>query len=91
MAERAHFIIRGRVQGVCFRMYAQDQARKLGVTGWVRNQPDGSVEIVAEGSREALDALEAWCAQGPPHARVHDVSTDHLPATGEFSDFRIAF
>lgn len=81
----------GRVQGVCFRMYAQDRARGLGLTGWVRNRPDGSVEIVAEGDRERLAELEQWCAEGPAHARVTKLTSDFQPASGEFSNFRISY
>ena len=62
--------VTGRVQGVSFRWYAQEQARRLGVVGWVRNEPDGSVLLHAEGEDEAVDALVAWCRDGPGFARV---------------------
>ena len=90
MIERGHFVVRGLVQGVCFRMYTQDRARKLGLTGHVRNQPDGSVEIVAEGSTAALKELGKWCTKGPPHARVTHSTSDYQPASGEFTEFRIS-
>ena len=69
----ARFRIEGRVQGVGYRWWAIGRARALGVDGWVRNLPDGSVEILAIGSRVALDGLERACAQGPSAARVTTV------------------
>ncbi|HEX9445657.1 MAG TPA: acylphosphatase, partial [Candidatus Binatia bacterium] len=60
--------IEGRVQGVFFRASAEAEANRLGVKGWVRNRPEGSVELVAEGERENLDDLIAWCRRGPRHA-----------------------
>ena len=67
------FQICGRVQGVFFRQSAQERARQLSLTGYARNNPDGTVTIEAEGSAEALDALEAWCHHGPPAAHVTQV------------------
>ncbi len=66
--------VTGRVQGVSFRWYTQEQARRLGVAGWVRNEPDGSVLLHAEGDDEAVDALVAWCHDGPATARVEHVA-----------------
>jgi acylphosphatase len=80
----------GRVQGVCFRFYAQEEAYRLGLTGWVRNLDDGSVELVAEGAEASLNVLALWCEQGPPSAQVLRVECHWGPATGEFKDFRIA-
>lgn len=91
MIRRAHFIVHGRVQGVCYRMRASDEALRLGLTGWVRNRRDGTVEIVAEGDDKALSEFLAWCRQGPPHARVTDVDAEHSAATGEFGGFVIAY
>ena len=87
MKKRGHFLIRGRVQGVCYRMFACDEAARLGLTGWVRNLRDGSVEVVAEGDEGALRELVTWCRQGPPAARVTDVEADYLQASGEFEEF----
>ncbi len=72
MAERArvHLLVSGLVQGVAFRAYTVDEARRLGVHGWVRNLADGRVEVEAEGDRAALDGLVAWCRRGPPAAQV---------------------
>ena len=74
--------VSGRVQGVSFRWYTEEQARRLGVAGWVRNEPDGSVLVHAEGEDEAVDALVAWCRQGPSMARVTDVAVREAAATG---------
>ena len=67
------FLISGRVQGVYFRAYARDEARSLGLRGWVRNLPDGRVEALAQGDPAKLKAFESWCRKGPPFARVQDV------------------
>lgn len=89
--ERAHIVVYGRVQGVFFRASAEEKARELGLTGWVRNRSDGTVEIVAEGDREALEKLISWCHIGPKHARVTRVEVVWEPATGEFLDFTIRY
>ena len=73
---RVHLVVRGRVQGVFFRGAMRTEAERLGVTGWVRNRPDGTVEAEAEGDRAALDALVAWAHHGPPAARVADVAVE---------------
>lgn len=70
---RLHLLVRGRVQGVFFRDSARRRAAELGVAGWVRNLPDGRVECVAEGPPADVQALAAWCRQGPPAARVASV------------------
>ena len=67
--------ITGRVQGVKYRATAQREARRRGLTGWVRNEPDGTVLIEVEGDRAAVDAFLAWCVEGPPGARVATVET----------------
>lgn len=67
-----HFLISGRVQGVGFRISTQHEAQSLGLHGWVRNLPDGRVEILAWGDSRAMQAFETWCRHGPPHARVTD-------------------
>ena len=77
--------VTGRVQGVSFRWYAQEQARRLGVAGWVRNEPDGSVLLHAEGDDEAVDALVAWCRTGPSLAKVARVSVRDAAPTGATS------
>ncbi len=87
--ERLHAIVHGRVQGVSFRFYTRDEATLLGLAGWVANRDDGSVEVVAEGPRSALDRLAVWLHHGPPAARVTDVQIDFLPATDQFDYFSI--
>lgn len=82
--------VRGRVQGVSFRMYAEQRAAELGVAGWVRNEPDGSVAVQAEGDEDAVDAFVDWCRQGPPHARVEGVEADPAPVTG-VTTFRVRY
>lgn len=74
--------ITGRVQGVSYRFYTQQRARDLGVTGWVRNEPDGSVAGHFEGPAGAVDALVAWCHDGPPAARVDGVVVSDGAPTG---------
>jgi acylphosphatase len=86
---RLRLVVRGRVQGVGFRFSAYDEAKQLGLAGWVRNLPNGEVEIVAEGSRENLQMLAAWAHLGPPSAHVTDVREEWSDFTGEFNDFRI--
>jgi acylphosphatase len=70
---RLHLLVRGRVQGVGFRWYVRELARKLGLSGWVRNCPDGAVEIAAEGSEESLQRLQRELRIGPPGAVVSSV------------------
>jgi acylphosphatase len=71
-----HLRISGRVQGVGFRAAMRREAARFGVAGWVRNRADGSVEALAQGSPDALDALLAWARRGPPAARVERVECD---------------
>lgn len=68
----------GRVQGVAFRAFTIDEARDRGLTGWVRNRADGSVELEAQGDDARVAGLLAWCAQGPPAARVAGVAVEEL-------------
>ena len=76
----ARFVIRGRVQGVFFRASAREQALALGLTGYANNCADGSVEVLACGSEDALAALERWLQHGPSAARVEAVRREDLPA-----------
>lgn len=81
--------IAGRVQGVGFRNFTQMRAQRLGVTGWVRNERDGSVRLEAEGTREALESLVRAVQDGPRLARVDDVRVDWTEADEEFQTFRV--
>jgi acylphosphatase len=84
-----HLIVTGRVQGVFFRRATADQARALGLKGFARNCPDGSVEIVAEGKRQSLEMLLKWAAHGPPHARVDKVRPVWADFGDEFAEFSV--
>lgn len=86
----AYFHVAGRVQGVFFRASTRDEARRLGLTGWVRNREDGGVELVACGVAGAVDALEQWLWQGPPSAKVESVTRDARP-TEIHRDFKISY
>jgi len=88
---RAHLIITGLVQGVWYRASARDEARSLGLVGWVRNTHDGSVEAVAEGPKENIEKFIAWCRKGPPHARVQNIEVNRQSPTGEFREFRVTY
>ena len=76
----ARFIVSGRVQGVGYRASARMQALQLGLCGHALNRPDGSVEVLASGAAEALDALQRWLQRGPPAARVEAVRREELAA-----------
>jgi acylphosphatase len=84
---RVHMIIKGQVQGVFFRYSTMDEAKSLGVFGWVRNLRSGDVECVAEGEKDALEKLVDWCHHGPSHARVREVDPIWSEYKGEFTDF----
>lgn len=71
--------ISGKVQNVCFRAETTQMARELGVCGWVRNTKQGGVEVYAEGSNDALEALEKWCHRGPTAAHVTEVNSKEVP------------
>lgn len=88
-ARRLELTIHGRVQGVGYRYATLEQARRLGLVGWVRNTHDGKVELVAEGPTDPLQRLLTWCKAGPPGARVSQLSETWGAASGEFSDFGI--
>jgi acylphosphatase len=89
VSERLDVTVSGRVQGVAFRWHTQRVAGELDLVGWVRNQPDGSVRLVAEGPRRQLEALLAWVRRGPDHARVEDCRHQWQQPTGQFDAFRI--
>lgn len=86
---RLRIVVSGRVQGVCFRQETVDQAYRLGLRGWVRNRPDGKVEIVAEGKRPMLEMLLAWAHCGPAAARVDQVESTWIDFCNEFRHFAI--
>ena len=90
--KRVHAIISGRVQGVCYRASTRDAARQIrGISGWVRNLPDGTVELEAEGPPEKVDALIAWCHKGPPYGSVYRIAVDDQTPMGESGGFEIRY
>lgn len=89
MMARAHIIIYGRVQGVFFRKYMKENADKLGLKGWVRNNPDGSVEAIVEGEIDKIKELVKWALTGPPLAIVEKLCVEWMSYKGEFESFRI--
>ncbi|MCD4690676.1 acylphosphatase [bacterium] len=91
MPRRLHARIAGTVQGVGFREFTRRTAQTLELTGWVRNRPDGSVELVAEGPEERLDQLIAAVRAGPRGSAVTDVSVDWSQATNELPEFSVRF
>jgi acylphosphatase len=91
MNTRISVVVHGRVQGVAFRHHTCRRALELGVTGWVRNLPDGSVEGLFEGNDPAVKALVDWCRQGPPASRVDRVELCEQAYGGEFADFNIRY
>ncbi len=87
--KRIHLVIRGRVQGVYFRASAAREAKRLGLTGWVKNRPDNAVELVAEGEEDQVKDFLAWAQHGPSTARVDKIDTRWRSYTGEFASFTI--
>jgi acylphosphatase len=87
--KQLHLMVRGRVQGVYFRASTQREARRLGLTGWVKNRSDGSVEVLAEGEETSIRELYSWAQKGPSAARVDRVDTRWRSFTGDFADFRV--
>jgi acylphosphatase len=83
--------VEGIVQGVGFRYSAAQTARALGLKGYVRNLPDGCVEVVAEGENARLERLRAWLEKGPPGAYVRHLETRYAPARGTYRSFTIEF
>ncbi|MDD3845728.1 MAG: acylphosphatase [Syntrophorhabdaceae bacterium] len=91
MKTRVHIIVRGVVQGVFFRYSTQREAQGLGLTGWVRNLPDGGVEIVCEGEEEAVEKLVQWSRKGPGGAFVEHTDVSREDHTGGFLTFEIRY
>ncbi len=83
------FLVRGRVQGVGFRWFVEREARTLGLTGWVRNNYDGTVEVLATGTREQLSALHSRLRAGPRAARVDEVEVSDANPVADLKTFRI--
>lgn len=90
-AKRVHVIVEGRVQGVFFRAYTRDEAVRLGLSGWVRNRPDGSVEALIEGARNAVEKMLQWFHQGSPNSIVAKVHITEEPPVGDSNTFEIHY
>jgi len=88
---RAHVVIHGLVQGVFFRASTREEAFRLGVGGWVRNLPDGSVEALFEGEKKKVEEIVGWCYKGPPGARVLKVDLQWESYKGEFTLFDVRY
>jgi len=89
--KRVHVIVEGRVQGVFFRAYTSDEAKKLNLAGWVRNRTDGSVEAIVEGDAESIDTMLRWFYQGSPGSRVTEVHVQEESPIGDSSTFEIHY
>jgi acylphosphatase len=89
MKIRIVITVTGKVQGVSFRKHTARMAEELGVSGWVTNQSDGSVQGCFEGDMATVEALFTWCSVGPERAVVDFLTCDIQPYTGEFRDFRV--
>lgn len=88
---RVHLVIEGRVQGVWFRDSTRRQAQSLGVSGWVRNLPDGRVEVLAEGETDRVERFVDWCHKGPKAAHVTRVIRDDEPWQGNTDSFDVRY
>ena len=88
---REHLIIEGRVQGVCFRESTRRQAVSLGVSGWVKNRTEGTVEALLEGSEDAVLKLVDWCRKGPSGASVTRIHETEETWRGEFNSFDVVY
>ena len=89
MDVRAHIFIYGEVQGVFFRRSARVKADELGVVGLIRNRRDGSVEVIAQGSKAKVDTFIKWCKKGPPFAKVGKVEVEWKKNLEDFEEFEI--
>jgi len=88
---RAQVIVHGLVQGVWFRQSTKDEATRIGITGWVRNLPDGTVEAVFEGEKKKVEEIVGWCHRGPSGAEVTKVDIVWQKYKGEFAHFDIRY
>ncbi len=89
--QRVQIIVFGEVHYVGFRFSTIEVARDLALVGWVKNEPEGTVQIVAEGPKNKLENLATWAQQGPSLAKVEKIKVDWGLATGEFSDFEVEY
>jgi acylphosphatase len=87
--ERARVYVSGKVQGVFFRDATREKAEQLGLAGWVRNIPDGRVEMLLDGPSEKVREMVRWCKEGPSHADVEDVDTEFEASAGDLEGFEV--
>jgi acylphosphatase len=87
--ERARVYVSGKVQGVFFRDATREKAEELGLAGWVRNIPDGRVEMLLDGPSEKVREMVRWCKEGPSHADVEDVDTEFEASAGDLEGFEV--
>jgi acylphosphatase len=90
-AKRIHVIVEGRVQGVFFRAFTRDEALRLGLAGWVRNRPNGSVEALVEGEKSAVEKMVQWFHQGSPNSIVEKVQLTEETPVGDTDTFEIHY
>ncbi len=89
--KRIHAVVEGRVQGVFFRAYTQEEATRLGLSGWVRNKLDGSVETIIEGEEQQVEDMANWLQQGSPHSQVTNIIITEESPTGLTGAFSIKY
>jgi acylphosphatase len=89
MKKAARFVVQGTVQGIFFRQFTKEHADGLGLTGFVRNLEDGTVEVVVEGEPDRIEQLAGFLRQGPEHAQIRNVSRKDKKWSGEFKDFKV--
>ena len=89
MKVRFHIRVAGQVQGVFFRRTAKLQAEELGILGWVKNNDDGSVDVMAQGEKDKIDQFVKWCKKGPPFAKVENIEVKEQKGLEGFEDFSI--
>jgi len=91
MKQCVHCIVSGHVQGVFYRAATEEQAGRLGLSGWIKNLPDGRVEVTACGNEQQLKQLQAWLWQGPAHAQVSEVGCEVVEGTDVGNDFEVRY
>lgn len=91
MKMRVHVIISGKVQGVWYRASTKQMADQIGITGWVRNTSEGNVEAIFEGEKKLINEMIEWCNQGPPLAKVDNVTIKKMENEKNFDSFMIKY
>ncbi|MFO8241490.1 MAG: acylphosphatase [Dissulfuribacterales bacterium] len=89
--KRVNILVNGRVQGVFFRANTKAEAKRLGLKGWVKNLPDGRVELIAEGPAWAVNELINWCHKGPAYSRVDNIEFHEETPRGRYDEFSVLY